>query len=238
MRKVRIAILLPMIVASGWARADDGVEAGLSMAAPGWIATLGLSAEVATGGGKSILPTTIDIRRADEPAGFGAPDDASGLSLLESGPMTFGPAIDFRYADGRFALDAGAFAEYWAVEDRLRLRIEALHDLRGGGGGHVTFGSDAVFPIRSATASIGPRLTLGDRDYFRTTADTRERNPVSDRFYTEATAVLKVPVNDTLSITAYDELQVPLAGNGARNGAVQNTLGLEFDVSFRLSGLR
>lgn len=235
MTRLRALSLALALLAPTLARAADEAP---EIVAPGWIATLGFSAEVATGGGKSLLPSTIDIRRADEPAGFGAPDDASGFALLESGPATFGPAVDFRYADGRFALDGGIFGEYWAIEDRLRLRIEALHDLGGRGGGHVTVGGDAVFPVRSVTASIGPRLTFGDRDYFRSTADTSQRSPASDRFYAGATAALKVPVNDALSLTAYNELQVPLSGSGRRDGSVQNTVGLEVDFSFRLPDLR
>lgn len=235
--RARYPLLAALALYGGPALAQ-GSQSEPAATAPGWVATLGFSVEAATGGGQSILPSTIDVRREGEPAGFGAPDDASGFAILESGPVTFGPAVDFRYADGRFALDGGVYAEYWAIGDRLRLRIEALHDLGGGGGGHVTFGGDAVIPVRSMTASIGPRLTLGDRDYFRTTADTSERSPARDRFYAGATAALKVPVSDALAVTAYDEVQVPLSGSGERDGAVQNTVGLEFDVSFRLPGWR
>ncbi len=205
-----------------------------AMVAPGWIATLGFSAEVATGGAKSLLPTTFDLRRADEPDNFSTPDDAMGFALIDRDGFSAGPAIDLRLASHSVAVDAGAFIEWWP-DERLRVRAEALDNLGAGEGAHVTLGSDLVVAGPAAsTFSAGPRLTLGDGDYFRTAADEGHGVHSTTRFYAGATTALKVPVSPSVSTTIYDEFLTPLAGNGRRDGQAENTVGLELDFSFKV----
>ena len=229
------AVLLaaPALAASSDAASEDATPGG-AMVAPGWIATLGFSAEVATGGAKSLLPTTFDLRRADDPDSFSTPDDAMGLPLIDGDGFSAGPAVDLRLASHSVAVDAGAFAEWWP-DERLRVRAEALDNIGADEGAHVTLGSDLVIPGPAAsTFSAGPRLTLGNGDYFRTAADEGHGVNASTRFYAGATTALKVPVSPMVSTTLYDEFLTPLAGNGRRNGQAENTVGLELDFSFKV----
>ncbi|WP_062117603.1 hypothetical protein [Aureimonas sp. AU40] len=234
MRRIgTLSCALVWLALASSAHAAEG--AGEAANAPGWIATLGFSAEVATGGDNSILPSTIELRRADEPEGFGAPDDAFGWALLDWNGLSLGPAGDVRRVSNRLAADAGAFAEFWPVEGRVRLRAEALDNVGSGQGAHLTLGSDLVLPAFSgSTFSVGPRLTLGTEDFFKTGVDARDAVPASRRFYAGATTALKVPLTPGVSTTFYDEIQTPLAGNGRRDGHAENTLGAEVDFSFKV----
>lgn len=234
MRRLGSAVCaMAWLVLAGPALAtDDSAEPDN---APGWIATLGFSAEVATGGDQSLLPSTIELRRADEPEGFGAPDDAFGWALLDWNGLSLGPAGDVRRVANKLAVDGGGFAEAWPIEGRLRVRAEALDNIGSGQGAHLTLGSDLVLPAPAgATFSVGPRLTLGTEDYFKTGIEARDAVPASRRFYAGATTALKIPVTPAVSTTLYDEVQTPLAGNGRRDGRAENTLGAELDFSFKV----
>ncbi|GGE04425.1 hypothetical protein GCM10011390_24200 [Aureimonas endophytica] len=235
MRNLRAIIVLAVLAAPCVAGAADAPGSAADTA-PGWIATLGFSAEVATGGDYSVLPSTFDLRRADEPESFGAPDDAFGFSLLDWNGLALGPAADLRFVGHRLAVDGGAYAEYWPIENHLRLRAEALANVGEGEGAHLSLGGDMVLPADGVTVSAGPRLTLGTDRYFRTGADAEAAVPASRRFYAGATAAVKLPVTPAVSTTLYDEYQTPLSGAGRRDGNPENTIGLELDYSFKVGG--
>jgi len=107
---------------------------------------------------------------------FEAPDESFGFTVIESGDLTFGPAINLegsRTADDvgaslpkvGFTVEVGAFAQY-AVSERVRLRLE----LRKGIGGHRAMIGDvgADFVSRDGDKwlfSVGPRLSFASRKY-------------------------------------------------------------------------
>ena len=124
-----------------------------------------------------IAPTGVfSVRRAGDPIPFGSPDESFGISLLRSGPISFGPVINFRgkrdeedvgapVGDVGFTVEAGAFVQY-ALSPSLRLHAEG----RRGIGGHDGFVGElaADFIVRDGDhyiLSIGPRARFSDDDY-------------------------------------------------------------------------
>jgi outer membrane protein len=115
----------------------------------------------------------FDIRRAGTPPTFQSPRDGFGFGIIDTGRFRFGPTFKVRLprregddsdlrglGDVNWALEAGAFAEYWPTQ-WLRARVE----LRQGFGGHHGVVSDVmadvVVPVTpQLTLSGGPRLTL------------------------------------------------------------------------------
>ena len=116
---------------------------------PDWIVTLGLNTSYgptysgASGTGFSFGPSDFSIRRPDEPAGFSAPDDGFDITLFDYDGLSVGPVANYRSGrsgsdDGKLVglydisptVDIGAFAEYWVLDNRLRLRIEMRQALR------------------------------------------------------------------------------------------------------------
>jgi outer membrane protein len=116
----------------------------------------------------------LRVRRADQPDQFRAARDGLSVAILDVGKFKLGPTASFRFArkesddsslrglgDVNWAVEAGAFAEYWAA-DWLRTRLE----VRQGFGGHhgivADLSADLVFPVtKQLTLSGGPRLTGG-----------------------------------------------------------------------------
>lgn len=123
----------------------------------------------------------ISYRRANEPERFSAPDDGFSISLLDTPNFRFG-AVG-RYQPGRYfgddrrhlfglrdvkwAVEPGAFVEYWPVSF-LRARAELRHGINGHDGFVGNIGLDFIAPVGGFTASIGPRLAFGDDDFTRT----------------------------------------------------------------------
>jgi outer membrane protein len=151
-----------------------------------WIVTLGGSVEYGPPyvGSKhssfSAMPS-FDIRRLGEPAGYSSPDDSIDYSLLDFHGFEAGPVVGIRGGrsssdDQRltgldtihWGLDAGAFAQYWPIEDRLRLRAEGRQGLRAGDGLVADLSLDWFQPIGdSLVLSAGPRLSLGNDAHMR-----------------------------------------------------------------------
>lgn len=155
-------------------------------AAPDWIITLGAglqygpSYEGASKTSLSVLPSDFDIRRVGEPEGFSAPDDGFSISVFDDNRFSFGPVADFRGGRSRsddrslaglhalpFTVDAGLFGEYWLIEDRLRAHVEIRQALRGRQGMVADFATDWVQPYQAFTFSLGPRLSLANGTYMR-----------------------------------------------------------------------
>lgn len=183
------ASLLLMLTVSALPCGVQAQEAGTasasstSAAADAWIVTLGgtfslgPSYEGARTWGPFFSPS-FDIRRADEPATFGAPDDSFGLDLFSLGAFSFGPLSGIR--EGRaggvlpglpgysWALEGGGFAEYWPLAGVFRTRVELLQGLGASGGLAANFSADFVQKQGAFTWSVGPRLSLADSALMQT----------------------------------------------------------------------
>ena len=147
-------------------------------AAPDWIVTLGGEAQLVPAWpgapeGKFALSglPLLSIRDAGTPPTYFGPRDSFGFSVLNLGGLKIGPAVQLvrdrtasQYTELNglgnvdFAVQAGAFAEFWPVP-WLRLRTE----LRQGFGGETGVTGDAfldaVVPIGQFRLSGGPRVT-------------------------------------------------------------------------------
>jgi outer membrane protein len=153
--------------------------------AKGWIITLGGSFEMgpkydgARSAGPSFIPS-ISWRRAGEEAGFSAPDDGLDYALYETDRFSIGVVGSYRagrYAssnpklfglrDVPWAIEAGAFAEYWLIPDRLRTRIEIRQGFNGHHGVVADLSADWVERFGSFTFAAGPRLSLGTASFMR-----------------------------------------------------------------------
>lgn len=116
--------------------------------------------------------------RGDKPFGFEAPDESFGFAVLKAGPLRIGPALNIegsrKPSDVGAALakvdttfEAGAFVEFQLAEN-FRLRSEVRRGLGGHDGWIGNVGADYVMRDGDRYLfSIGPRLTLSDRDFHR-----------------------------------------------------------------------
>jgi outer membrane scaffolding protein for murein synthesis (MipA/OmpV family) len=66
-----------------------------------------------------------------------------------------------------WAVEPGVFVEFWPVEF-LRARAEVRRGFNGHDGFVADFGLDYVQRFGAFTASVGPRLSLGDNNFTRT----------------------------------------------------------------------
>jgi MipA family protein len=128
--------------------------------------------------GFSAMPT-FSFRRWNEPDTFTAPDDSVDFTVFGNPRFRFGPSggVDMgRYVEDDHRLaglrkvkwgpEAGLFAEYWPILDRLRTRVEVRYGF-GYKGFVADLGADWVQPVGRFTFSGGPRLALADRNYMR-----------------------------------------------------------------------
>lgn len=168
------------------ARADE-VTPALTDATPakGWVVTLGGSVQLgpkyegASKAGVSFMPS-ISWRRVGEPEDFSAPDDSLDYALYETDRFSFGVAGNWK--EGRYAsssarlfgmrdvpwtIEAGAFAEFWPILERLRTRIEIRQGFHGHHGLVADLSADWVERFGRFTLSGGPRLALGNASYMR-----------------------------------------------------------------------
>jgi outer membrane protein len=235
---------------------------------PDWIVTLGVGTEFgpsyegAKRTGFSFMPSDLSIRRAGEPDGFSAPDDGFNYTLFEWGNFSFGPVGNYR--SGRYltddhrltglhsiasTVDAGGFAEYWILADRLRTRVEVRQALRAREGLVADLSADWVQPYGAFTASLGPRLSVGNgtymRSWFGVTSQEAAASPFVGAFHASAgvksfgaMAALRYTFSPSWSGTVYDGFQrlvgdaasSPITSRiGSRN---QNTVGLSLTYSF------
>ncbi len=174
-------IILPTLVS-----ADD-----VPLVANRWIITLGSSTAIGPNyeGARSaslanhpyhlnFIPS-INWRREGEKADFSAPDDSWDLTLYSTRQFRTGVVANVR--NGRYhgsdiqlkglhnvkwTIEGGAFAEYWPLEDHVRLRTELRHGLfRENAGIIADISGDYVQKISRFTLSGGPRLSLANTTF-------------------------------------------------------------------------
>lgn len=159
--------------------ADIAEKQPASTATDPWIVSIGAMGtwgprwDGASTSGPGGMPS-FSFRRASEPEEFSAPDDNFDFTLFSNGRLRIGPVAALR--SGRFeqgsglagirnypwTLEAGAFVEFWPIEQRLRLRAELRHGVRDNDGFVADLMADFVQPIGRLTLSGGPRLALAD----------------------------------------------------------------------------
>lgn len=186
MSYARLTIALVAGLCAGMARAADPASQWLANEpASGWIVTLGGSGQIgpkydgASKAGFSGMPS-LSWRRANEEAGFSAPDDGLDYALFETKTFSIGPVASFR--SGRYSgtdrkllglrdvpwtVEAGAFVEFWPIEDRFRTRMEIRQGFHGHRGVVADLSADWVEKFGAFTLSGGPRLSLGDNAFMR-----------------------------------------------------------------------
>jgi outer membrane scaffolding protein for murein synthesis (MipA/OmpV family) len=155
--------------------ADDG-SAAL------WIVTVGVMTQYGPdfAGAKTYgfnFAPQFSFRREGESAGFSAPDDGIDYAVYDTPTLKIGPVgtIDRGRSAGAdhalqgldnfsWRVEAGAYVEFWPVQDVLRTRLEMLHGLRSRDGASANLAADLVRQYGALTVSAGPRLVLADDD--------------------------------------------------------------------------
>jgi outer membrane protein len=125
----------------------------------------------------------FDLRRYGTPERFHGPRDGIGVGLIEGSNFLIGPVgqlkmerrerddnVLFGLGDVPWAVELGAFAEYWWVP-WLRTRAEVRQGVSGHHGVVADLFADAVVPVNpQLTLSGGPRITFAtaaaNRPYF------------------------------------------------------------------------
>jgi outer membrane protein len=177
-------LAIGVFVAPGIALAADlpapaAASAAYPSAVPDWIVTIGGELRIGpkwagapddkfrlTGG------PVFSIRKVGTAPEYFGPRDSFGFSILDLGPVKIGPAVQIIWqrkassdtalnglGDVDYALQAGAFAEYWPAQ-WLRLRGEVRQGFGGEKGVTGDLFMDAVVPAGQFRFSGGPRLTV------------------------------------------------------------------------------
>lgn len=124
---------------------------------------------------------SLSLRRAGTAEGFNAPDD--GISLALFGNSSWSAGLVGRYQTGRYsgddrkltglhdarwAVEPGLFAEYWPLQDTVRLRGEMRFGLNGYNGLVGNLSLDYVHRVGKFVISGGPRMAISGTDYMET----------------------------------------------------------------------
>jgi outer membrane scaffolding protein for murein synthesis (MipA/OmpV family) len=173
-------VLLPMTTAWAANLASSSPDPGSPLS--GYVVTLGAGFEIgprlgAKRYGFTPVPS-IDIREADEPAGFSSPQDNLDYAFVDTARFSAGPVMGLR--EGRdkndlpktmngiaytpTMLEIGGFAELWVAPETLRTRIELRHGVHANDGLVADLSADIVSQSGPVTISGGPRLTAASRN--------------------------------------------------------------------------
>ena len=153
-------------------------QAATVPAAPDWIVTVGIELRIgpkwAGAPDGTFRPTVgplFSVRKVGTPPEYFGPRDSFGFTILDLGQIKIGPAVQIAWprrasrdtalnglGDVDFAVQAGAFAEYWPVQ-WLRLRSEVRQGIGGETGVTGDVLLDAIVPVGQFRLSAGPRLT-------------------------------------------------------------------------------
>jgi outer membrane protein len=145
---------------------------------PDWIVTVGGELRIGpkwAGAPEGTFALTggplFSIRKVGTPPDFFGPRDSFGFPIIDLGQFKAGPAVQIVWqrkassdtalnglGDVNYALQAGAFAEYWPVP-WLRLHGEVRQGFGGEKGVTGDLFLDAVVPVGQFRFSAGPRLT-------------------------------------------------------------------------------
>ncbi len=126
----------------------------------------------------NLIPS-LNWRHESEKSDFSAPDDSMDFTVFNQNQFRTGLVVNIR--SGRYhgsdvqlkglnnvkwTLEGGGFAEYWPVEDHLRVRAELRHGLLRSNTGFIAdISGDWVEKISQFTLSAGPRLSLANTTF-------------------------------------------------------------------------
>ena len=147
-------------------------------AEPDWVVTIGGELRIGpkwAGASDGTFRITggplFSIRKVGTPPEYFGPRDGFGFTILDLGQIKIGPAVQIawpRYESSdtalnglgnvNFAVQAGAFAEYWPAQ-WLRLRGETWQGFGGEKGVTGDLFLDAIVPAGQFRFSAGPRVT-------------------------------------------------------------------------------
>src|SRR5918995_648178 len=208
---------------------------------------------------------SLSFRRFGEPKRFSTPDDGLTLPFYDTPALRIGAVGRFRggrylesdrrlfgLEDVRWAVEPGVFIEFWPAQF-LRTRAELRRGFHGHDGFVADLGADLVQRFGAVTASIGPRVSLGDREftstYFGVTAAESAINRVLPA-YRPSGGVTSVGALASLSVdwserwsTTVSASYARLVGDAAESPIVmqfgsrdQFTIGASLSYSFGLDG--
>jgi outer membrane protein len=208
---------------------------------------------------------SLSFRRVGEPKRFGTPDDGLSVSFYDTPALRLGVVGRFRggryletdrrlfgLEDVRWAVEPGVFAEFWPFHF-LRTRVEVRRGFNGHEGFVADLGADLVQRFGALAFSLGPRLSLGDREFTRTyfgvTAAESALNgllpvyrPSGGLTSAGALASLSVDWNERWSTTV-SASYARLVGDAAQSPIVkqigsrdQFTIGASISYSFSIDG--
>ena len=268
------AALLRAFSGPGWAADPLGGRGSPQPRPPG--AALGLIVTVtgnallapAFPGSDELSPVafpSFSFRRVGEPKRFGTPDDGFALPFYDTQTFRFGAVGRYRggryletdrrlfgLEDVRWAVEPGVFMEFWPAQF-LRTRAELRRGFNGHEGFVADLSADLVQRFGAVTASIGPRMSLGDREftstYFGVTAAESAINGILPAYRPSggltsvgALASLSVDWSERWSTTV-SASYARLVGDAAESPIVrqlgsrdQFTIGASLSYSFGLDG--
>lgn len=263
-------LVLLFAVLSASSRAIAG-ESSPPRGSDTWIVTLGTSVEYGPkfpGSKHSGLSGTpsFDFRRFNEPDEPSAPDDNIDYSLVDIGRFEAGPVLGFR--DNRspsdddrlqgihavhWGIDAGVFAQYWAIPNQLRFRTEIRQAVSNGSGLVADLGADWFQPLGDKWQfSAGPRASFGNgaymRKYFGISAIEAMQSGALSAFDTGsglksvgATVSASYDVTPTWTLQLYDRFD-RLTGDAADSPITsklgdenQNVIGISLNKAFSVN---
>ncbi len=161
---------------------------------------------------------SISWRKEGEKAEFSAPDDSWDITLFSAPKFRTGFVANVR--SGRYhgsdtqlkglhnvkwTLEAGAFAEYWPVEDHLRLRTELRHGMfRNNTGLIADISGDWVQKLSKFTLSAGPRLSLANGTFMNRNFTISEIEALKNTRVTAFTAAGRLKSTGFAMAASYD----------------------------------
>lgn len=246
----------------GWRHAAWAAAAGVLAIAPDpaaaedWVVTVGGAVQATVpyeGAGRNlIIPIpSIALRRPGRPGRPTFADDTPGIAVISTGWLSIGPDVQLRgkrnSAGPRAGLDAvplaiepGLFVTWWPA-NWLRLHATERRGVRGDHGWSGDAGLDLVGSAGRWTATIGPRMGWGDRNYMETyfgvTPGEAAASPIIDTTYSPSGGVRYVGGYGGLGYRfspqwqAWGNVSVHRLANGPADSPIVSQIGSRTDVA-------
>lgn len=210
-------------------------DAGEPAVSPGYVVTLGAGAEFgprfigSKRYGFSPVPS-FDIRKADEPEGFSAPNDSLDYSLVDTGRFAFGPVANICWGRSRSDMprdmrgidttstvpELGGFAEFWLAPETARTRLEVRQGVGSHEGAVADLSADLVHKAGRVELSGGPRMSAAtaaamSRDFGVSASEAAANGLVGAHDASAglrsvgAGAALKYDATDTTAVSVYGQ---------------------------------